>query len=1451
QPGNRDWDSDGIYNSNDNCAAGTQSWISTSTNDFDSDGCIDATEDDDDDGDGYSDSTEVDCGTDPLNSTDVPMDPDNDGICNAFDDDDDNDGVLDVDDEFPNDPYGFIQLSLGDGFQSGQPEDNATLGASYATTCAILSDDSLRCWGQNNRGQIGDGTRGTQRITPTSVSLPAGKIPVSISVSGTYGQHFCSTMDDGSLYCWGNNDYGQLGLGHLCTPGSYINGCNGNYGHSSPSQVSLPAGRTATAVSTGYMHTCAILDDGSVWCWGGNGQGELGVGNASNSGLWRTSPNAVMMPSGTTAVALALGDQHSCMVVDDGRAFCWGDGNRGHNGDGTTYDRNTPTQVSGTASYVSISSGPQHSCAITNLGTVQCWGLNNEEQLGLGYDGNYEYSTPQNTALPAGIKVSSIASGSEHACAVLETMSVYCWGMDDQGQLNTAYECENDYTNGCSGNGRSTPAPAQLPAGRGGIAVTAGYHFTCVFIDNGGVYCFGENNDGQLGNGSTEGSGPNYVDMPIGISPQTNDRDLDHDGVFNNEDSCMEGETGWTSNNTTDNDGDGCQDSSEDLDDDNDFLNDTDEATIGTNATDPDTDDDGYLDGLDDFPLDGSEWSDADGDGIGDNADTDDDNDLWSDSDEISCNTDPLNGTDTPIDTDGDSQCNYLDADDDDDGVADVLDAFPLDPSATTDTDGDGMPDNINGNSTTNLIEDLDDDNDLWSDIDEVACGTNSLLNSSVPVDSDNDTVCDPLDAFPNDPTEWDDTDGDGVGDNSDAFPNDANETADNDDDGIGDNADTDDDNDNWSDSDEVLCLTDPMDEFSIPGDIDSDGICDALEEDLDNDGWSNSNESFCGTDWDDVNSVPLDTDGDMICDIMDYDDDGDLVNDDQDPFPLDPTEWADFDNDSIGDNADPDDDNDGCMDLTDDLPFDSSECLDTDGDGIGNNADTDDDGDNLTDDQDPFPLDAAATIDTDGDGMPDTLDGNSTTGLVEDLDDDNDGWNDTDDAFPLDDTEWLDTDMDGQGNNADLNDDGDPCLDIDDAFPLDASECYDTDADGVGNNADPDDDNDGWLDTVESICGTSSPLNASSVPDDNDGDGVCDLLDYDDDNDSFIDTGDAFPFDPCAAVDTDGDGDPNWIVFNCNTTLIEDLDDDNDGYLDSNDTFPEDDSEWLDTDSDGIGNNADTDDDGDTVPDQWDVFPLNATEWADADEDGIGDNADTDDDNDGILDTDDDFPTDPAASTDTDGDGLPDTIDTNFTTTLTEDLDDDGDGVLDIYDWAPLDPSEWVDTDGDGTGDNADADDDGDGWSDNDEYLCGSNHLDSTDVPDDSDGDGICDDEDDNDTSTLTGKVRYFMTSPVTVWMALVAVICSLVIGATGSALRSNKERRLIVQQTIDYTDSLKDHEQFDLVEMSGVSIPVPRQGQSSSSRSSDRQQLLQKYLDQGYSPEVANILTDDEMPK
>jgi len=150
---------------------------------------------------------------------------------------------------------------------------------------------------------------------------------------------------------------------------------------------------------------------------------------------------------------------------------------------------------------------------------------------------------------------------------------------------------------------------------------------------------------------------------------------------------------------------------------------------------DDDDDNDGWIDDLDSFPYDVTEWIDTDTDGIGNNRDTDDDNDEWIDSWEDVCGTDSLDNMSTPLDLDEDGFCDALDQDSDDDGVVDANDAFPDDPSASIDTDGDGDPDAIIGtsNSIPPLIEDLDDDNDTWSDKDEIACGTNPLSNVSVP----------------------------------------------------------------------------------------------------------------------------------------------------------------------------------------------------------------------------------------------------------------------------------------------------------------------------------------------------------------------------------------------------------------------------------------------------------------------------------------------------------------------------------------------------------------------------------------------------------------------------------------------------------------------------------------------------------------------------------------------
>ena len=478
----------------------------------------------------------------------------------------------------------------------------------------------------------------------------------------------------------------------------------------------------------------------------------------------------------------------------------------------------------------------------------------------------------------------------------------------------------------------------------------------------------------------------------------------------------------------------------------------------------------------------------------------DSDGDGFYDTVEEDCGTDPEDNNSVPLDTDNDGICDPIDMDDDDDGVDDSDDDFPLDPNEQTDTDNDGVGDN----------GDDDDDGDGWTDADENTCGSDPLDSASRPTDTDGDLSCDAVD---------EDDDGDGVPDVDDAFPLDPNESVDTDNDGIGDNSDNDDDGDGFSDSTEISCLSDPLDRLS----------------------------------------VPQDTDGDGQCDEEDNDDDGDGRSDAVDAFPLDPNEWDDLDSDGIGDNADVDDDGDGYLDNNDEFPRDPSEWDDFDGDGIGDNADEDDDGDGWTDAEearcgtDQFSLWS----------VPDDFDDDHICDL-EDSDDDNDGIEDVNDWFPFDSTEWDDTDRDGVGDHADYDDDGDGWADIDepncgsdpldansipldndqdwlcdiididddndqvqdvdDAFPLNGNEWIDTDGDGQGNNADIDDDNDDWTDNAEQMCGADS-LSANSMPLDTDADGTCDAIDPDDDGDGVPDVNDIYPKDGSEWEDRNGDG--------------------------------------------------------------------------------------------------------------------------------------------------------------------------------------------------------------------------------------------------------------------------------------------------------------------------------------
>ena len=451
--------------------------------------------------------------------------------------------------------------------------------------------------------------------------------------------------------------------------------------------------------------------------------------------------------------------------------------------------------------------------------------------------------------------------------------------------------------------------------------------------------------------------------------------------------------------------------------------------------------------------------------------------------------------------------------------------------------------DNIEFTSTSQLVEDTDDDNDGWSDADENSCGTDPLDSNDIPSDSNGNGVCDAIegddfdgDGIPNDSDP--DDDNDGYDDDYDAFPLDPTEWDDADGDGIGSNTDTDDDGDGWSDLEEADCLTDASSAFSVPEDYDGDWVCDIVDVDDDNDGvdddydcapydasissldcngvcGGSSSLDACGVcDGDDSTcadcaGVP---NGDAVIDACGVctndpsscgiDSDGDGVDDDDDAFPDDSTEWSDTDGDGVGDNADTDDDDDGWSDQDEvvcgsQLLDSGSVPADSDADGECDALDPDDDDDGVVDSDDAFPSNPTEWADTDGDGIGNNADG----------DDDGDGWGDSTESDcgsdPMNgEVSPKDIDGDGACNILDPDDDGDGVADEDDAFPLDNAEWLDTDGDGLGDNSDQDDDGDQFVDEYESEC-MSDPLDPNSSPSDSDGDGICDAMDVFDDNDS------------------------------------------------------------------------------------------------------------------------------------------------------------------------------------------------------------------------------------------------------------------------------------------------------------------------------------------------------------
>lgn len=286
-------------------------------------------------------------------------------------------------------------------------------------------------------------------VSPTPTPTPT-PVPQAGVYSSSEADHTCATNSAGRVTCWGRNDDGQLGLGDTANRGDGA----GEMG-SSLTAVSLGTNRKAIAISGGSRHSCAILDNGAVKCWGRNDSGQLGLGDTDSRGdelgEMGDALGAVNLGTGRTAKALTGGTSHTCALLDNDSVKCWGKNSAGQLGLGDMDDRGDGAGEMGDAlgtvnlgtgrTAKRLVSGSGHNCAILDNNSVKCWGLNTAGQLGLGDTndrgnnaGEMGDSLPT-VNLGSGRSVKKLTLGSNHGCALLDNDTLKCWGFNMSGQL--------------------------------------------------------------------------------------------------------------------------------------------------------------------------------------------------------------------------------------------------------------------------------------------------------------------------------------------------------------------------------------------------------------------------------------------------------------------------------------------------------------------------------------------------------------------------------------------------------------------------------------------------------------------------------------------------------------------------------------------------------------------------------------------------------------------------------------------------------------------------------------------------------------------------------------------------------------------------------------------------------------------------------------------------------
>jgi len=371
-----------------------------------------------------------------------------------------------------------FSIALG---ASGAPTARSftDISAGFSHACVVTGAGGVKCWGSNKYGQLGNGVSRPcnahgicpkNRFKRTAVDVVGLGSSVKAIAAGS--GHTCALTSAGGVKCWGYNASGQLGNGQKACKA--VATCSKDASSTPVDVVGLTSG--VRAIAAGEFHTCAITSVGGVKCWGSQTDGELGNRTGRSSSI---PVDVVGLTNGVSAIA--AGPHISCAVMSGGAAKCWG---------GSPHDVAglsggvTALAIGGT----SAGAGALDGCAVTSAGGVKCFGDNHGGQLG---NGSRQYSSTVVDVVGLGVGVTAVTASGDHTCAVTSRGGAKCWGYNYGGSL---------------GNGSMTGSAVPVNVvglTRGVRAIAAGGSFTCALIGVGGVKCWGANDYGRLGNGST------------------------------------------------------------------------------------------------------------------------------------------------------------------------------------------------------------------------------------------------------------------------------------------------------------------------------------------------------------------------------------------------------------------------------------------------------------------------------------------------------------------------------------------------------------------------------------------------------------------------------------------------------------------------------------------------------------------------------------------------------------------------------------------------------------------------------------------------------------------------------------------------------------------------------------------------------------------------------------